>query len=137
MPSLQSQLAGGTINICCFLTQDTAHENRVIQAVGATLPIVGVSANFNDRNPDPNLSTPNSIIAATIGRPVAVHPAGESSVDIQVGAVGVTAGDLLTSDASGNAITAVSGNWVGARALATVPAGAFVRADVLSPFAKP
>ena len=45
-----------------------------------------------------------------------------------VGAAGVTGGDLLASDASGKAVTAVTGNKILGRALATGAAGVIIPA---------
>jgi hypothetical protein len=47
---------------------------------------------------------------------------------VLVGAGGVTAGDLLASDANGKAVTATAGNFVLGRALATGAAGTYVPA---------
>ena len=45
-----------------------------------------------------------------------------------VGAAGVTAGDLLASDANGHAVTAATGNKILGRALATGAAGVIIPA---------
>ena len=45
-----------------------------------------------------------------------------------VGAVGVTAGDLLATDVNGKAVTAVAGNKILGRALATGAAGVIILA---------
>jgi hypothetical protein len=45
-----------------------------------------------------------------------------------VGAAGVTGGDLLASDANGKAVTAVTGNKILGRALATGAAGVIIPA---------
>jgi hypothetical protein len=66
----------------------------------------------------------NTTVSMTTAPQIAARSAAlENSSGLTVAAV----------DANGNAVTASTGNWVGARATQTVAAGQLVAADVLSP----
>lgn len=131
--TLRNARAGGTINVCVFVKADTGNPNGALQAAGATVPLIGISANFNRQNPDPSLSDATALNAALVGEVIAIHPAGAVSVDLTCNATW-NPGDQLTSDASGFGVVATTGQYVGARAETVGVVGALCPVTVLSPY---
>lgn len=106
---IKSYSAEGAISPCRFV-KPGANDYGVLAAAGATDKIVGISM---------------PLITVATGDTVDVMHDGIA--DLQLGTGGATRGDLLTSDATGNGVTAAPGagtnNRVGAVALVTGVAG--------------
>lgn len=133
MPSPNFQ-ANGTISICRFVKVDASYAgNRVIQTTATTDVPIGISQQGSKLAPLPGAA---STAADTAGDPIQVYGIGEICL-LQSTAAGWTAGDLLTSDASGQGVSAVAsggtGFFFGAIALETISGAALGRVQVLSP----
>lgn len=127
-----SFIANGNILPSSFVKIDTtAAMPSVVQASAATDILIGVAKESTDQPPIPQLS--GTQYAAVAGENCRVYQVGDSCL-MTAGSGGWTAGDRLTSDASGNAITASGTNTVGAIALMTTPAGALGRVRVTDPY---
>jgi hypothetical protein len=128
-------LATGNVNPSVFVAFDTAKPYHVQQVGTAkTQIIVGIA---DQATYDPPGLNGSAAYAATDGKPLRVYGQGDQCL-LKVGSgAGVTQGDLLRSDASGNAVTVVgtvSGTaelYVGARALESANASELVRVEVL------
>jgi len=108
--------SAGNVATSVFVVQDTTNPKAVNQASGATAVIVGVSQEYAKYAPIPNATT---YAADAAGDPVKVYQIGDVCL-LQATSAGWTAGDRLTSNASGVGVTATSGNLYGAIALTTM-----------------
>lgn len=108
--------AAGTINPSTFLVQDTTNPKAVNQASGTSSFIIGVAQEWVKYAPIPNATT---IAADTLGDPIKVYQIGDICL-LQATSAGWTAGDRLTSNASGQGVTATTSNFYGALALTTM-----------------
>jgi hypothetical protein len=122
-----SYRANGTIAPCRFVVIDTTADERVIQASAATTELVGISQEGQKRTP--GLAGSDTTIAAEAGDSLRVHGLGNDCL-LTLGGT-VTRGDLLTSDANGQGITASAGNFVGAIALQSGTSGVKIRVQVV------
>lgn len=120
MPNQIQVTANGSINVSTFVMMDVSTSDRVIAATGSSGVIVGVAQEFGNTPPTPGAT---STVAATAGQPIMVYTIGDVCY-LQAASAGWTAGDLLCADSNANAVKAGTGNWFGARALATVTSGA-------------
>lgn len=91
--------SGGTIAINRWVKQDTTQDRAVLQAAAASDVLLGVAQE-----------------AGTSSNHIGVQSASGTIAKIEAGAA-VTRGDQLTTDGSGRAITAVTGNNTGGKAL--------------------
>ncbi len=121
-----SFVAGGTIAVSTFVKIDVTADNQVVAATGVTDKPIAVATEASALAPIPGAATS----AATVGVPVKVYGVGEIC-NLSIGAGGCTRGDFLASDATGNGVTAVAGNYYGAYALASATAGALTRVQVM------
>lgn len=126
MANNPSFVAGAAIGPSLFLTfAASGASHTLIQAVGATLPIVGISGEGTREAPIPGV-TPSH---ASTGEPVKVYGLGDVCEVIAGGTI--DAGDFLTSDADGKAVAVSAGGQYGARALADCVSGARARVQVV------
>jgi hypothetical protein len=104
----------------------------VIQAAANTDILFGVSSPAAYQPPIPQLS--GTQYAADAGQMLQIF--GPGSIDVMLKTTGCTAGDMLTSDASGNGVTTApaAGKRVGAIALETRASGELCRVRVTDPF---
>lgn len=131
MPSPANFIANGNITPSTFVKIDTTQTcTSVIQAAAATDYPIGVSKESTDQPPIPTLT--GTQYAAIAGENCKVYQVGDTCL-LNIGSGGCTAGDKLTSDGSGNGITASSGNIYGAIALETVSANFAARVRVTDP----
>jgi hypothetical protein len=101
----------------------SAGDNVVIQAAAATAPLLGIAGQGTRYAEITGLAL-NDGYAAVQGQNVLVFRVGECAPVI-AGAGGLNAGDLVTSDANGNGVTATTdGQFTVGTSLQTVPQGA-------------
>jgi hypothetical protein len=86
-----------------------ADATHLIQAAAATDTVLGIYA------APQNANTEDKLDVVYVGRTI-----------LEVGTAGVSFGDRLTSDSVGRAVTAATGNKIGAVALATGTVGQFI-----------
>jgi hypothetical protein len=123
-------IAGGNINPASFVKISTAADNTALQAAAATDLLIGVAQEGTHDAPG---LTGSSAYAATAGKPIQIYGVGDTCL-LVLGTGGCTAGQFLTSDASGNGVAAASTNIVGAMSLEAGVAAAKVRVVVTQPF---
>lgn len=123
--------ATSNVPVSVFLTPDTAKPfHAKVVGTAKTQEIIGVS---DDATYDPPGVNGSTAYAATDGKPLKVFSDGDICLVTVGSGAGVTAGDLLRSDGSGNAVTVVgtvSGTallYVGGVALETANASELVR----------
>lgn len=106
---------------------------NVIQSTATSDVAIGIAKESTDQAPTPQLS--GTQYAAIAGENCHVYIAGEVCM-LLIGAVGVTAGDLISNDGTGLGATAAtgSGKRVIAQALFTAPASTLCRVLVTPPF---
>ncbi len=122
-------VAGGTIAPCRFLKVSAAANQTVLQATAATEKLFGVSGDYQKGTP--GLTGSDAAVHAVAGDSVQVWRDNDVCL-VEAGAA-VTAGDFLTSDSVGRAVTATSGDEVGAQAMRTVAGvGIMILVRVLS-----
>lgn len=121
--------ANGTIAPAVFVKLDTTADNAVIAAAANTDFTVGISQIGQKRAP--GLPGSSTTIAAEAGDFIQLFGVGDVCL-LTIGSGGCTAGDMLTSDGSGNGVTASSAQIVGARALQTVAASAQALVQILA-----
>lgn len=127
-------IANGNILPSTFVKIDSTQAMpSVIQAAANTDVLIGVSKESTDQAPIPALT--GTQYAAIAGENCKVYQVGQACL-LTIGAGGCTAGDFLTSDASGNGITTApgAGKRVGAIAMMTAAQGALCRVRVTDPF---
>lgn len=113
--------AAGTIAPSVFVITDTSSWKAVNQATASTSFIVGISQEGAQNAPIPGAST---VAATSAGDPIMVYQIGDICL-LQSTTAGWTAGDRLTSNSSGQGITASGANvYFGALALTTISGGA-------------
>src|SRR5258708_2594224 len=104
MPGLNAPafIANGNINPSVFVKLDvTAGNNfKVLQAAANTDRIIGIS---QDSTYQPPGLVGATTVAAAAGQPIQVFGVADVCL-LSIGAGGCTAGDYLTSDASGNGV---------------------------------
>lgn len=111
---------GGTIAPSVFVVTDTGSWKAVNQASGTGSFLVGISQEGAATAPIPNAST---VAASAAGDPIMVYQISDICLLASTTA-GWTAGQLLTSNASGQGLAASSGQYYGALALTTISGGA-------------
>lgn len=128
---MPARTAGGTIRRARFVKLSTTANNTVLESDANELlygiaQVGGRTAPIPDVTDDP----PNAAIS---GDRLNVHEDGEECL-LEIGTGGVTAGDLIESDADGKGVTAAttaaSVRYVGAQALETAAAGTLSRVKV-------
>jgi len=102
--------AGGTIRRARFVSHSTAADSTVVES-NADDVITGIAQYGGREAPIPS-ATADPPEAAQAGDSVQVHENGEDCL-VEYGGT-VTRGDLLASDADGKAVTAATGENVGA-----------------------
>jgi hypothetical protein len=117
-----SYVAGATIAPFTIVKHNTT-PRQVIPAAAATDILVGIAQ--PGQLGAPGVAGSSTVIAATVGLAIDVIT-GPNVAKVTLGTGGCTAGDQLTSDASGNAVTAVATNYVIGKALETGNAGDLV-----------
>ncbi len=134
MGSPANFIAGGNILPATFVKIDSSvGQPTVIQASAATDKLIGIAQESTDQPPIPQLT--GTQYAANAGENVRVYQNGDTCLLLVGTGPGVTAGDELTSDATGAAIaTTTVGNRVGAIALQSGAQGTYVRARVTDPY---
>jgi hypothetical protein len=124
-------IANGNIVASTFVKLDASQTMpSVIQAAANSDKLIGVSKESTDACPTPTLS--GTQYAAVQGENCHVYQVGEYCM-IMTGAGGLTQNDFVTSDGSGNGITASAGQIYGAIALMTAPASTLCRVRVTDP----
>jgi hypothetical protein len=108
-------LANGTIGCSLFVVMDTTTSNAVDVASANSQFLIGISQEFADTAPIPG-ATVNAAIA---GEPIAVYSIGEICL-LNATTAGWTAGDRLTSSATGAGVTASGSQYYGAVARTTL-----------------
>lgn len=127
-------IATGNVLPSTFVKIDTsAAMPSVVQSTANTDLLVGVSKESTDATPIPALT--GTQYAAISGENCRVYGPGDVCM-LTIGTGGCTAGDMLTSDASGGGITTATGagKRVGAIALMTALATNLCRVRVTDPF---
>jgi hypothetical protein len=121
-------IANGTIQPSTFVVIDTTQAgNAVIAASGNSTPIIGIAQEWSKLAPTPGQSSE----AADQGDEITVY--SESDVCLlNATSAGWTAGDLLTSNASGFGVTGTSGQQSGAQALTTMAGVGLGRVKVIN-----
>ncbi|MDB5057255.1 MAG: hypothetical protein JWO59_727 [Chloroflexi bacterium] len=104
-------LAGAAITQWTFVDLSTAADGTVVTAAAGG-PAIGIATS-----------------GAASGAGVPVQELGRCKVT--VGAVAITRGALLASDANGNAVVAVSTNYAVARAVESAASGALVTVELI------
>jgi len=139
-----TRIAAGTINPFTFLqsganvTGVANNPNQVelqaLQCTGAGVEIIGIGAEFTNA-PNGLVGGPSTVPAATTGQQIKVYGDGEETIIMVGSGYNVVQDQLLTSDASGNAIPAnvatASTQWIGARAIEAGIAGSPIRVSVV------
>lgn len=125
-----SGIANGNILPYSFVKLDSTTPFNFIQAGAVTDVLFGVSQESTDAAPIPQLT--GTQYAAVQGEMLKIYAEGSRCL-LKIGAGGCTAGDRLTSDASGNGVTGASGNIVGAIARDTRANGELCWVDVIAP----
>lgn len=120
--------AAGSISPSVFVVFDTTNNKSVNQASGTSAFIVGVSQEYSKYAPIPGAST---VAADTQGDPILVYQDTNECL-LQSTTAGWTAGDRLTSNASGQGVTASSTNYYGAIALTTMSGAGLGQVKVLT-----
>ena len=113
-------IAGGTIRRARFIKVSTAADHTALEA-GANERVCGVTADWAHDAPIDG----SDINHALAGDNLTFYGVGETCI-VTVGSGGITRGDLLFSDAYGNAvtgITAAAGRWISGEALESAAAG--------------
>lgn len=111
---------GGTIAPSVFVVTDTGSWKAVNQAAGTSAFIVGISQEYPATAPIPNAST---VAANSAGDTLKVYQIGDICL-LAATTAGWTAGQLLSSNASGQGLAASSGQYYGALALTTITGAA-------------
>lgn len=143
-----SMVAYGTINPMRFVQDAPGIVNGALQCSGPGVPIVGISVESIVGMPGTLAQTtyvPQNYPAAASGQGVRIYGENGPETMIIVGSgVSVVPGQLLVSDASGNAVglnlaTASAGvHWVGGRAIEAGDAGNPIRVQPkFFPYTKP
>lgn len=125
-----TRTAAGTINPMTFIQTGNmvttaipgvqGNELLALQCTGAGVEILGVAQEFANGPAGTPANAPQVWPAATIGQPVRVYGDGEEAIVVVGSGYQIIPDQLLTSDASGNAIPVGSpgaGKWIGARAI--------------------
>lgn len=126
--------ANGSISTCRFIKIDTSGDFLAIQATDGSSSHgdigIGISTDAAQAAP---FGT-NDTHAALAGDQFEWHGIGATGVLLKIGSGGVTRGDLLKSDASGQGITSsTTGDNVLAIAEESAAAGEFGRVTIISP----
>lgn len=128
-----SMKANGTIAPSRFVKIDTSGDHLVVQATAGSgshgdLPI-GI-CQVGQKNP-PGVLGSDSAVAAAAGDPIQIWTLGDVA-PLTCGSGGLTRGDQVKSDASGQGITASStGDLVGAIAIESGAAAAVVLVQIV------
>lgn len=123
-------IAGGNINPSVFVELDATADATVIQGDASTILAFGVSGEWTEDAP--GLSGASTFHASTGSESVKVYGPGESCL-LTAGAA-VTRGALLMSNASGQGITATTGNYANAVAVESAAgSGELIRVRVTDP----
>lgn len=131
---LPNFVANGNISPSTFVKIDaTQAMPNVIQAAANTDILIGIAKESTDQPQTPQYSATQ--YAAVQGENCRVYQVGQVCM-LNIGSGGCTAGDMLTSDASGNGITTApgAGKRVGAIALMTASALTLARVRVTDPY---
>ncbi len=120
--------AAGTIAPSVFVVFDTTNNKAVNQASGTAAFIVGVSQEYSKYAPIPNATT---YAADTFGDPIMVYQDTDECW-LNATSAGWTAGDRLTSNASGFGVTASGAQYYGGVALTTAPGVGLYQIKVLT-----
>lgn len=123
--------AGGNITTHSFVKLSTSADHTALQA-GDNEFVIGVSQVGTE---DPPGVTGSGTYAATAGKHLQIFGLGDSNLLLRLGSGGCTRGDLLKSDASGNAVAAATTGTtvqnIGAIALESGSEGELVQVQVL------
>jgi hypothetical protein len=119
-------IAGGSIYPARFVTLATTANQTVAQSTSGDSKVVGITTEGAKAAPQSGASA----YAAEVGDQVRVHMMGENCL-LKVGSGGLTAGDYIKPDASGQGVTATTGNWSFAIALETASVGEFAHVLVI------
>jgi hypothetical protein len=120
-----SYTANGNISVSTIVKFDSTSPFRVIQATAASDYLIGVCSESVDKAPIPQDTSTQ--YAAIAGEDLKVYLNGDHA-SLTAATGGNTAGDLLTSDGSGNGLTTTTAtNSIVGRAEDTVVASALGR----------
>lgn len=126
-------VAGGNITPSRFVAQNTSYDSTVDNASSANQRCLGVSQTGTRKAPGTGA---DDGYAAVAGEPVQVYMPGEVA-PLQIGSGGVTRGQLIKTDASGNGVAAATTGqnlqWVHAQALESGASGEIINVLVLPP----
>lgn len=117
--------AGGTINPSTFVKLSTVTDNSVLACASGDKPF-GVAAEGSQKAPIPGASSE----AAVSGQALLVYTTGD--VCLLTCGTGVTRGDPLKPDNSGNAVTASTGDYYAAYALQSGSTNQLIKVFVTS-----
>lgn len=126
-------VAGGNITPSRFVAQNTSYDSTVDNASSANQRCLGVSQTGTRKAPGTGADDGYAAIA---GEPVQVYLPGDIA-PLQIGSGGVTRGQLIKTDASGNGVAAATTGqtlqWVHAQALESGASGEIINVLVLPP----
>lgn len=105
-----NKVAGGNIRPCRILVLDTTNEDKVVEATGVTVPMIGISANATKYPPG---STEDNGYLAQTGDAVSYRGPGMQA-QVLSGAAITRLDYPLTSDSQGRAISRSIPNPLGA-----------------------
>lgn len=105
-------VAGGDINPARFVSYSASYNKTVVESNAGDAKLFGISTEATKNAPQ----TGGSTLAAENGDQVRIHGWGEDCL-LKIGSGGVTRGDWVKPDNSGQGVTATTGNVAGAFAL--------------------
>jgi hypothetical protein len=126
-----SRIANGNILVATFVKPDSTTPNRVINCSANTDHMLGISQENGYLPPIPQATTPQYAAIAAVE--LKIYGVGCDNVLLAIGSGGCTAGDMLTSDGSGNGVTASAANICGAIADETRLINEWCRVTVTPP----
>lgn len=126
-------IAGGNISPSRFVVLDTTYDSTVTQAGTTNVRCIGVSQTGLAKAPG---SAGATAYAGVDGDPMQLYLPGDIA-PVQVGAAGVTKGNMVRTDSSGQAVVALTSNavlqWVQGIALENGSAGEIVNVLLTTP----
>ena len=127
-----SRIAYGTINISRFVQDAPGIFNGALQCSGAGVPIIGIAQEFTNAIMGTQYAPAQGYPACASGDSLRLYEQYDMNCMIYVGSgFNVLPGNLLVSDASGNAVpinlAASSTQWIGAKAIEGGTAGTLIR----------
>lgn len=118
--TVRSFIANGNVLPYSFVKMDATAPFKVIQAAAASDVPIGIAAEYTQATPLPSDSSTQ--YAATAGNELRVYSVGTRCL-LKAGSGGLTVGNRVVSDASGNGVTGTTGQISGAVADGSAASG--------------